>query len=82
MLGERRLASLAREAGIPWAEVGVREFPAASNWHLYRRIDSPGPGYQYNTKLGVDLKFKMMNILRDSWVTNLLETRSVPFWTR
>ena len=33
--------------------------------YLYRRIDSPGPGYQYNTKLGVDLKFKICNMIRE-----------------
>lgn len=54
------------------------DFLPAANWHLYRRIDSPGPGYMYCTKLGVDLKYKMMNGLRDSWVTNLLEIRSIP----
>ena len=54
------------------------DFISAANWHLYRRIDSPGPGYQYNTKLGRDLKFKMMNVMRDSWITNLVEIRSVP----
>jgi hypothetical protein len=54
------------------------DFLPAANWHLYRRIDSPGPGFMYNTKLGVDLKFKMMNVLRDSWVTNLIEIRSIP----
>jgi hypothetical protein len=32
----------------------------------------------YNSKLGYDLKRNMMNVLRDSWVTNLLEIRSVP----
>ncbi len=54
------------------------DFISAANWHLYRRIDSPGPGYQYNTKLGRDLKFKMMNVMRDSWKMNLVEIRSVP----
>ena len=54
------------------------DFLPAANWYLYRRIDSPGPGYQYNTKLGVDLKFKICNMIRDSWVTNLLEIRSIP----
>lgn len=54
------------------------DFLPAANWHLYRRIDSPGPGFSYNTKLGTDLKFRMMNILRDSWVTNLIEIRSIP----
>lgn len=54
------------------------DFLAAANWYLYRRIDSPGPGYMYNTKVGRDLKFRMMNMLRDSWVTNLLEIRSIP----
>ncbi len=53
------------------------DFLAASNWYLYRRIDSPGPGYMYNTKLGKDLKYQMMNILRDSWITNLIEIRSL-----
>lgn len=54
------------------------DFLPSANWYLYRRIDSPGPGYMYNTKLGRDLKWRMMNMLRDSWVTNLIEIRSVP----
>ena len=53
------------------------DFLTAANWHLYRRIDSPGPGYMYCTKLGRDLKWKMMNVYRDSWVTNALEIRSL-----
>ena len=72
-------------AGLPPLEtdgIGVKwdfeNFLSAANWHLYRRIDSPGTGYQYNSKLGVDLKYKMMNVLRDSWITNLLEIRSIP----
>lgn len=54
------------------------DFLAAASWHMYRRIDSPGPGFLYNTVMGRRLKFDMMNILRDSWVTNGLEIRSVP----
>lgn len=54
------------------------DFLPAANWYLYRRIDSDGPGYMKNTKLGTDLKFKLMNMLRDAWVTNLLEIRSIP----
>lgn len=54
------------------------DFLSAANWYLYRRVDSPGPGYMYNTKLGRDLKWRMMNMMRDSWVTNLIEVRSVP----
>lgn len=56
----------------------VDDFLAAANWYLYRRQDSPGAGYMYNTKLGRDLKWRMMNLMRDSWVTNLIEMRSVP----
>jgi hypothetical protein len=54
------------------------DFLSASNWYLYRRVDSPGAGYMYATKLGRDLKWKTMNMLRDSFATNLLEIRSVP----
>jgi len=54
------------------------DFLNAANWYMYRRIDSPGPGYMYNSKIGRDLKFRMMNMMRDSWVMNLLELRSVP----
>lgn len=72
---ERRLA-----AGLPSDNhsLEIDDFLPAANWYLYRRIDSPGPGFMYNTKLGVELKYKMMNVLRDSWVTNLLEIRSIP----
>ena len=54
------------------------DFLSSSNWYLYRRVDSPGPGFMYNTVMSYKLKFHMMNSLRDSWVTNLLEIRSVP----
>jgi hypothetical protein len=57
---------------------GFEDFMGAASWYLYRRVDSPGPGFVYNSKIGRDLKFRWMNILRDSWVTNLLELRSVP----
>jgi len=54
------------------------DFLPAANWYMYRRVDSPGPGFVYNSKIGRDLKFKMMNTYRDSWKSNLLEIRSVP----
>jgi hypothetical protein len=72
---EGKLPSIGHNQGPKWE---LDDFLPAANWHLYRRIDSPGPGFAYNTKLGVDLKFRMMNILRDSWVTNLIEVRSIP----
>jgi hypothetical protein len=72
---EGKLPSIGPNQGPKWE---LDDFLPAANWHLYRRIDSPGPGFAYNTKLGVDLKFRMMNILRDSWVTNLIEVRSIP----
>ena len=56
---------------------GFEDFMGAASWYLYRRIDSPGPGYVYNSKIGRDLKFRWMNMFRDSWVTNLIEIRSV-----
>ena len=54
------------------------DFLSAASWYLYHRADSPGPGYMYGTKTSHDLKFKMMNSLRDSFVTELLEIRSIP----
>lgn len=54
------------------------DFLASASWYMYRRVDSPGPGYMYSTKLGRDLKWKTMNMLRDSWVSRQLEIRSVP----
>lgn len=71
--GER--PTLGHNGGPKWE---FDDFLPAASWYLYRRIDSPGPGFMFNTKLGTDLKFRMMNILRDSWVTNLLEIRSIP----
>lgn len=53
------------------------DFLAAANWYLYRRVDSPGPGFMYATKLGRDLKWKTMNMLRDSFVMEHLEIRSI-----
>jgi hypothetical protein len=54
------------------------DFLSSSNWYLYRRVDSPGPGFMYGTKMSHDLKFRTMNGLRDAFVTNLLEIRSIP----
>jgi hypothetical protein len=68
-------AGIGHNQGPKWE---FDDFLPAANWYLYRRIDSPGPGFQYNTKLGVDLKFKICNMIRDSWVTNLLEIRYIP----
>jgi len=72
---EGKLPSIGHNQGPKWE---LDDFLPAANWHLYRRIDSPGPGFAYNTNLNVGLKFRMMNILRDSWVTNLIEVRSIP----
>jgi hypothetical protein len=71
--GER--PGIGHNSGPKWE---FDDFLPAANWYLYRRIDSDGPGYMKNTKLGTDLKFKLMNMTRDSWVTNLLEIRSIP----
>jgi hypothetical protein len=57
---------------------GFEDFLAGASWYMYHRADSPGPGYMYGTKTSHDIKFKMMNQLRDSFVTELLEIRSVP----
>lgn len=54
------------------------DFLSSSNWYMHRKIDSPGPGYVYNSVINGKIKWKVMNDLRDSWVTNLLEIRSVP----
>lgn len=71
--GER--PTIGHNGGPKWE---FDDFLPAANYYLYRRIDSDGPGYMKNTKLGVDLKYKLMNMLRDAWVTNLLEIRSIP----
>jgi len=52
------------------------DFLSLANWHIYRRPDAPGPGYAYNTMVSHDIKFRMMNQLRDSFVTNQLRVRS------
>src|SRR4029077_8956014 len=54
------------------------DFLSNSNCYLYHRVDSPGPGYMYGTKTSHDIKFKMMNQMRDAFVQNLLEVRSIP----
>lgn len=54
------------------------DFLSNSSWYLYRRVDSPGPGFMYGTKTSHDIKFRMMNGFRDAFVTNLLEIRSIP----
>jgi len=66
---------IGHNSGPGWS---FEDFLPAANWYMYRRIDSPGPGFVYNSKIGRDLKFRMMNAYRDSWKSNLLEIRSVP----
>jgi hypothetical protein len=67
-----------RSENAPPSNFDFDDFLSAATWHLYRRIDSPGPGYQYNTVVSQRIKYHTMNILRDSFVTGLLEIRSIP----
>jgi hypothetical protein len=67
-----------RPEHAPPGQFEFDDFLSASSWHMYRRIDSPGPGYQYNTIVSQRIKFHTMNMLRDSWVSGLLEIRSIP----
>lgn len=57
---------------------GLEDFLSAARWYLYRKVDSPGPGYMYGTKTSRDLKFRMMNMMRDSFMSEMLVIRSVP----
>lgn len=52
------------------------DFLAAANWHIYRRPDSPGAGFMFDTKTSHDIKFRMMNMMRDSYASELLLIRS------
>lgn len=49
-----------------------------AQWYLYRRVDTPGPGFAYNTLTTQNVKFQMMNMLRDSWTSGELIVRSKP----
>lgn len=51
-------------------------FLTNSQWYLYRRVDSPGPGFAYNTVTTQQIKFQMMNMLRDSWTSGEIIVRS------
>ena len=57
---------------------GLEDFLSAAQWYIYRKPDSPGPGFMYGTKTSHDIKFRMMNMMRDSWRSELLLIRSVP----
>jgi hypothetical protein len=72
------LRKLMRAEAYPNRPDNFEDFLGAANWYMYRRVDSPGPGFMYNSKIGRDLKLKMMNLLRDNWMSDLLEIRSVP----
>ena len=65
------LAERVRKAGID-----PDNFLNNMQWYLYRRIDSPGPGFAYNTLTTQSIKFQMMNMLRDSWTSGELHVRS------
>jgi len=67
-----------RSENAPPSNFDFDDFLGAASWYLYRRIDSPGPGYQYNTVVSQRIKYHTMNILRDAFVTGLLEIRSIP----
>jgi len=67
------MAERVRKAGID-----PDNFLNNMQWYLYRRIDSPGPGFAYNTLTTQNIKFQMMNMLRDSWTSGEIVVRSKP----
>jgi len=53
-------------------------FLTNATWHMYRRVDTPGPGFAWNTMTTQSVKFQMMNMLRDSWTSGEIVIRSKP----
>lgn len=49
----------------------------AAKWYLWHRPDSLGKGYAYGINTTVDIKIAIMNELRDSYITDLLDIRSL-----
>jgi hypothetical protein len=43
-----------------------------ARWYLYHRPDSPGKGFMYNTKIGYDIKRRMLYGYQGAFVTNEL----------
>ena len=58
------------------AEMGWEDFLNTARWYLYHKPDSPGRGYAYNFLTTRDSKWRIMNQLRDSYVTGLLDISS------
>lgn len=56
----------------------LEDFCAMASSYIYRKPDSPGKGYMFDTVTTQTIKFKMMNIIRDCHCTDLLEIRSIP----
>lgn len=54
------------------------EFLDQARWYLYHRPDSPGPGYALNFETNWRTKMEIMNQLRDSFSTGILDVRSLP----
>lgn len=48
-----------------------------AKWYLWHRPDSLGKGYAYGVNTTVDIKIAIMNELRDSYITDLLDIRSL-----
>ena len=49
---------------------------AGARWFMYRRQDSPGPGFVYNFETSSKRKMELFNKFRDSFTSDLLEINS------
>jgi len=49
-----------------------------ARWYLYHRPDSMSAGYAYHTQASFETTHTMLNQLRDSYASRLLEVRSAP----
>lgn len=52
------------------------DFMAGVRWFMYRRNDSPGPGFIYNFETSAKSKMMLFNGFRDGFTSNLLEINS------
>ena len=74
----KHLRQLLDAGAVPEAGTGnMTDIFGAARWYMYHRSDSPGPGFAYNFSTTQQSKLTIMNQLRDSLTTGLVEVRSI-----
>lgn len=57
-------------------EMGWSDVIGNARWFLYNRADSLGSGFAYNSDTTAQIKFELMNLLRDTYTTGQSEVNS------